>query len=400
MLTESKKYVYFVDVSSLRADLGDRTPLGAADVADDRLSTMVARSLGVDRVELVTCDVTVAEYDIEALTTAGRYWVRGTAQHDGKSSTFAFFVKVVQSWTRTPAFTQVPEHLREVAAAGLPWRTEPQVYRSDLRDRLPTGFSMPEAYSVVDLDHDSAAMWLAGVDVDATTWDAATFDRAARVLGRFAASQSVASVRSVGARDVVSGYVRGRIEHQVAPALRDARLWEHPLIADAFSARDRDRLIAALDALPDYVQELAQVPLGTAHGDACPRNLLRTTGAPDEFVVIDFGFLCEAPLGFDLSQLLLGEVQLGERPADELVDLDRRCLMAYVEGLRDEGCDVPLQVVRRAHALVMLIFCGLSAPPIEVLFGGPSPGGLDVVRQRAAAARFVLDLVDDTPLSD
>ena len=50
----------------------------------------------------------------------------------------------------------------------------------------------------------------------------------------------------------------------------------------------------------------------------------------------------------------------------------------------------------RAHALLMLIFWGLSAVPLEVAFGLPGPGSAAVVRERAQAATFVLDLVDAT----
>jgi hypothetical protein len=373
-----------------------RALLGPADVPDEQLSAMVAENLGVARAEVLDCEVSVAEYDIEALTTAGRFWVRGTARHEGGPARFAFFVKVVQSWTRSPAFAHVPPHLREVAAAGLPWRTEPRVYRSDLAERMPPYFSMPTAHAVVDLDDESAALWLAGIDVDTAPWQVATFERAARGLGRFAGSAAVAPLRALGSHDVVRGYVQGRLEHQVVPALRDARLWEHPLVADAFDPELRARITAAVDAVPNLAGELSTLPLGTAHGDACPRNLLRAKGAPDGFVLIDFNFFCEAPLGFDLSQLLLGEVQLGERPAGDLPDLAERCLAAYVEGLRDEGCDAPLDDVRRAHALVMLFFVGLSAAPVEILFGMPAPGGPELLKGRADAARFILDLVDST----
>jgi hypothetical protein len=375
---------------------GPRSALGPADVGDERFSCMVAESLGVERAEVLDCQVSIAEYDIEALTTAGRFWVRGTARHEGGTSPYAFFVKVVQSWTRSPAFAHVPPHMREAAAAGLPWRTEPRIYRSDLAARLPPGFSMPTAHAVVDIDDESAALWLAGVDVDPAPWRIATFEQAARGLGRLAASTAVAPLRALGSSDVVRGYVHGRLEHQVVPALRDPRLWEHPLVAGAFDDELRARITAAVDALPDLAGELGTLPLGTAHGDACPRNLLRAKGAPDGFVLIDFAFFCEAPLGFDLSQLLLGEVQLGERPAGELPALTERCSTAYVEGLREEGCDVPLEDVRRAHALVMLLFVGLSAAPVEVLFGMPAPGGPELLRGRADAARFVLDLVDNT----
>jgi hypothetical protein len=358
----------------------------------------VARHLGVadvSEVRVLSCDVEVADYDIEALTTAGRYWVRGTAQHATGRSPYAFFVKVVQSWTRTRYFEMVPEHLREVAAAGLPWRTEPDVYRSDLGDRLPDGLSMAEAFSVVDLDDESAALWLRAVDVDPCPWTRATFSRAAFLLGRLAASPRVRPLNLVGSQDVARRYGHGRVEHQIVPTLRDDKLWAHPLVAEAFDDELRTRILTAVDAVPAVLTQLDGAPLGTAHGDASPRNLLVEQGMPHAFVLIDFGFWSQAPLGFDLSQLLLGEVQLGERPAAELPELEESCLDAYVAGLRAEGCDVALETVRRAHALTMLLFWGLSAVPLEIMFGAPPPPP-DVFAERARAARFVLDLVDST----
>jgi hypothetical protein len=376
--------------------MSDRSLLGPADLDDEELAAVAARGLGVPRVDVLSCEVEVADYDIEALTTAGRYWVRGTAEHAGGRSPYAFFVKVVQSWTRTRYFEMVPEHLREVAAAGLPWRNEPDVYRSDLGDRLPDGLSMPEAFSVVDLDEESTALWLRAVDVDSRPWTLETFSRAAYLLGRLAASPRVRPLNLLGSQDVVRRYARGRVEHQVVPALRNEELWRHPLVADAFDSQLRTRILAAVDALPGILAELDSAPLGTAHGDASPRNLLVERQSPDAFVLIDFGFWSQAPLGFDLSQLLLGGLQVGDRSADDLGELEQVCLPAYLQGLRDEGCHVPPEVVRRAHALLMLIFWGLSSVPLEVLFGLPAPGNTAVVRGRARAATFVLDLVDET----
>ena len=379
--------------------MGDRSLLGPADVSDHDFLAMVQNSLGADDAddaEVLTCRVDVAEYDLEALTTAGRWWVRGAARHPGGVSPYAFFVKVVQSWTRTPQFQQVPVAVRELAAAGLPWRTEPLVYRSDLRDRLPAGLSMPRAHAIVDLDDLSAALWLQAVDHDPRPWEVATFTRAAHLLGRLAASPAVRPLRSLGVSDIIRSYVHGRLEHQVVPTLRGDQLWEHPLVEPAFDAGLRRRLLAAADALPRILDELDGAPRGTAHGDACPRNLLVSPQQPDGFVLIDFGFWCEAPLTFDLTQLLLGEIQTGERPAAELAELEAVCLPAYQQGLRDEGLAVPHDELRRVHALVMLLHFGLSAVPLEVLFGLPAPGGAEVVRERAAAAAFVLDLVDAT----
>ena len=131
------------------------------------------------------------------------------------------------------------------------------------------------------------------------------------------------------------------------------------------------------------------------HGDACSRNLLVRRPHGD-MVLIDFGFFGEGPVGFDLGQLLLGEVQTGERPAACLPSLEQACVPAYVTGLADEGVVMSEDVVRRAHALEMLLFSGLSAVPFEHLDGPLTPGVTDLAAQRAHAARFVLDLVDAT----
>ena len=144
--------------------------------------------------------------------------------------------------------------------------------------------------------------------------------------------------------------------------------------------------------LPAVADELEALPYGVAHGDACTRNLLVAADRP-ELVLIDFGFWGPQPFGFDLGQLLLGEVQLGERPAAALPDDERACLAAYLDGLRAESCTVDAATVRRAHALQMLLFTALPALPFELLDRPPTPALVDFARGRAAAARFVLGLV-------
>lgn len=376
----------------------DRTILGPADVSDEALTGMIEADLGVNRAELVSCRAEVAEYDLDALTTAGRYWVRGTARHAGGLSEFSFFVKVVQSWTRSPQFQRVPESLREIATAALPWRSEPTIYRSDLKSRLPAGLSMPRAYAVRDIDDLSAGLWLQSVDHDTRHWEIGTFARAAYLLGRLAASPTVRPLRGSGTTNVIRGYGHGRLEHQVLPMLRSEDLWAHPLVSSAFDPHLTTRLLNAADLLPSFLEELDRAPLGTAHGDACSRNILVANDDREDLVLIDFGFWCEAPVAFDLTQLLLGEVQTGERPASDLPELEALCLPAYHRGLADEGFDLPLDALRRVHALLMLLYFGLSAPPLEVLFGAPAPAQ-DTVRERTRAATFVLDLLDTTTSS-
>ena len=376
----------------------DRQALGPADVDDARLAALVADALGVPEVELVSSRAEVVAYDIEAITTAGRYRVTGQARHAGGADDFAFFVKVVQSWGRHPAFRFVPEGMQEYALASVPFEAEPRVYRSDLADRLPPGLTMPRALAVVDLDAESTALWLEDIPVVDARWDRAALARAAHLLGRVAASPRVrplATVADPGGHRTLRSYAEGRVVMQVVPALRDDAIWHHPVVAPAFDAALRRDLLAAADALPAVLAELESLPHGTAHGDACTRNLLVAADRP-ELVLIDFGFWGPQPYGFDLGQLLIGEVQLGERSATALPDDERECLAAYVAGLRAEGCGVDVAPVERGLALGMLLFGALPSLPFELLDAPPTPAAIEIARQRAAAARFVLDLVAST----
>jgi len=181
----------------------------------------------------------------------------------------------------------------------------------------------------------------------------------------------------------------------VLPMLADETIWKHPLVDGAFESGLRDRLLGAADLAAAYVEELSGLPLATGHGDACPNNLLVPADA-DGFVLIDYGFWGEAPIGFDLSQLLVGDVQVGRRPAADLSDIEETILSAYMDGLRDEGCDVPEAVVRRAHALQLMIFTGLSTLPFEHLDSNPTQELHRIASERAAIARFSLELLDAT----
>ncbi len=381
-------------------DARARELLGAADLDGTSLVEVVARSLGADPsdVEIVTGIAEIAPYDIESITTAGRYWVYGEALVSGVSRRYRMFVKHMQCWSRTPMFEAIPPELRELARASVPWRSEATVYRSDLAQRLPAGLAMPEAYAVVDIDADSAAVWMEAIPAVHVDWDEKRHAHAARLLGRLAASDEVRPVGQLVAGEgepTIRRYVQGRVSSQVIPALRDDDLWRHPLVASAFDPRLRRRILDAADRVWMILDELEQVPLGTAHGDACTRNLLVRQGS-DDLVLIDYSYWCQAPYGFDLGQLLIGEVQVGERPAADLAALEQVCLAAYVEGLSEEGVELPASLVRRAHALQMLLFTGLSTVPLEHLGEPPSGALLEVAAERAAIARFVLDLVDST----
>ena len=375
-----------------------RSILGPADVSDEQLLDMVAGLLGCNAAEAELVSVTVEEvdYDLPAITTAGRYWVRGVAKVRQREEPFALFVKHVQSWSRSPLFAMVPAEQRQVAEASVPWRTEPLAYRSDLGDRLPDGLTMPRALGVFDLDEKSAAIWLEAVATDTSPWDLERYARAAYLLGRLAASEAVAELAAVGDFEWgIRQYHWGRLDMHVLPMLRDPGIWQHPLIAAAFDEDLRTRLLSAAARTPAIVEELVAMPEATQHGDACPNNLLARAGA-DGFVLIDYGFWNLGPVGFDLGQLLVGDVQDGRRPTSDLGFIDEAILPAYVEGLRAEGRELTEAVVRRAHALHLMLFTGLSTLPFEHLDAPLTEELHRVAADRAAIARFSLDLLDAT----
>jgi hypothetical protein len=372
----------------------DRSLLGPADVTDAQLGAMVSALLGRPA-DLLCSRAEVVPYDMPAITTAGRYWVRGEAEVGaGVVAPYSLFVKHVQSWARSPLFSGVPEDMRAMAEASVPWRTEPLAYRSDLGDRLPDGLVMPRALGVFDLDEKSAAIWLEEVCVEPdATWDDARYARAAHLLGRMAASDAVRPLAAVGQHEfTVHHYLHGRLAGQVLPMLRTPEIWQHPLVAGAFDDL-RDDLLRAAEAASALMDELAGFPLVACHGDACPNNLL-VSG--DGFVLIDYGFWNAMPVGFDLGQLLVGDVQVGRRDAGDLAHRDDLLVASYVEGLHAEGCDLPLAAVRRAHALHLMLFTGLSTLPFEHLEAPITPELEHVVAQRAAIARHSLRLLEET----
>jgi hypothetical protein len=371
--------------------------LGLPDRPLDRLAAMVAAHLGTPRAQVITVQVDTHPYDLPAITTAGRFRVSGTARAGSPDPVrYSFFVKVVQAYARSPLAQQLPASVRDRVAPLVPWRTEPDLYLTDLAARLPDGLTVPRAYGVYDLGEDSAAIWLEMLPARAVTWRLADHRRAAYLLGRLAASPAVAPLAArVPVVRTARNFTRWWLEHNVIPDLYDDELWRRPPIAESFDGRLRSRMLAAVDALPEFLDELESLPTATAHGDACTRNLL--IREPDgRLALIDFGFFGTAPVGFDLGQLLLGEIQLGQRPAGQLPRLEDECLPAYVRGLRDEGSSVSPAQVRRAHALLLTIHHAIPAIPFEHRTTEPSYALHRLFENRAQTTRFILDLLEVT----
>ncbi len=145
--------------------------------------------------------------------------------------------------------------------------------------------------------------------------------------------------------------------------------------------------MSLISAVPELLDEIEALPLMNAHGDAAPQNLL----VVDEgFCVIDWGFWCRAPLGFDLSQLVYSEIDLDRSDASTFRNIQDACLTGYRAGLADEGVEIGEGELRRAHQIQLAMAHCISAIPLDRLDAEPAAAERSV-RERAVVLRHTLD---------
>ena len=377
-------------------DAADRRELlGDDDVTDDELAAMVADLWQVPSVTLLDSWAAPVDYDIPSILTGARTWVHGRADSGEGPRAFTLFVKRVHSWRHSPAFAGVPPEIGEWAATSVPWRAEPLLYASDLAERLPEGLTMPRAVRIDERPDETAVIWIEAVEASAAPWDRETYVEAARLLGRMTGSRRVAELAGIDPLPWhIQYFVVGRLGHTVLPQLFDDATWEHELVAAHFGDL-RSRLTAVTEHLDPLAEEFARLPHRAAHGDACPNNLLRHPSGAG-FTLIDFGFWRPQPVGFDLSQLLVGDIQIGRRDAADLPELAEACLTAYADGLAAEGHEVEDAVLRRGHAVSLMLFNGLPSLPLEQLGEEPTAALHDWSLQRSRIARYALDVLERT----
>lgn len=373
----------------------DRSALDHDDVSDAELAAMVADLWDVPAVELLDSTAEPVDYHVPSILTGARTWVRGAADAGDGPRPFTLFVKRVHSWRHSPAFAGVPPEIGEWAASSVPWRAEPLLYASDLAERLPQGLTMPRAVRVDERPDETAVVWIEAVEVSAEPWETGTYVEAAGLLGRMSGSSRVAELAAIDPLPWhIQSFVQGRLAHTVLPGLFDDATWEHELVAPYFGDL-RGRLTVVANHLDPLAEEFARLPHRTSHGDACPNNLLRHPSGAG-FTLIDFGFWRPQPVGFDLSQLLVGDIQIGRRDATDLPEVAEACLTAYAAGLAEEGAEVPDATLRRSHAVSLMLFNGLPSLPLEHLAEEPTAAMHDWSLQRSRIARYALDVLERT----
>ena len=235
---------------------------------------------------------------------------------------------------------------------------------------------------------------------DRLPWDLARYGRAAYLLGRLAASPAWRERRDVGAVPdcTIRDYVEGRLGGQVLPALRDEGLWHHPLVAGAFDDELRDPDAGGgRPTSAAYADELPGYPRLQRPRRRLPQQPARRRRRPTPSSLIDFGFWLGNPVGFDLGQLLVGDVQIGRRSADLLAEIEERDRpgvrrRAARRGLRPRRARRPPGPRAAPADLHRPVDAAVRAPRRS----RPRPSSSTIAADRAAIARFSLDLLEAT----
>ena len=369
--------------------------LGAAAPPTALLTDVARAALRDDGAEVVSAAGAVVAYPFTSIATGGLWRVTGTARSGSGERSWRAFVKLLQHPRHWSLRHVVPTAVFEEMCRLFPWRDE-LVIRAGVHDVLPDGLRVPEVYALADLGEDRVAVWMEDIDDRDDRWSDSTHADAARLLARLAARRT--PDRPAGACPVPPGFgVRKLVDSRapmLAGALADDALWRRPLVAAAVDAAFRADLSRAVDRIPALLAEMETLPTALPHGDAAPVNLLRPRDEPGTFVAIDWAFGCQLPLGFDLGQLLCGEIELGRGDPDGLPGLLEAIETGYVAGLADEGLDADRDVVRRGLVLALATRNVPGMIPWEVTDGdGADPATEAFLRRRAALGRFALDLV-------
>jgi len=372
--------------------MGDLEVLGPAAPRGHLLGDVVRATLRDGSAEVTDARAEPTGYAFTSIATGGLFRVRGTAATGSGNRCWSVFTKVLQHPRHWPLIDVIPPHAAAEIKELFPWRDELDT-REQVLPVLPSGLRVPDIYRVVDLGDDRLAVWMEDIDADDDPWDDEAYARAAYLLARLAARRTPGT--AAGATALAPGLaVRKLVESRgvlVPGPLDDDALWARPEVADAVDDDYRADLRRTLGMIPALLAEMDTLPAAMPHGDAAPVNLLRPRDEPGSYVAIDWAFQCHLPLGHDLGQLLVGEVERGRMDPVRLPVLLDVTLAAYVDGLAEEGLDLS------AHTVLRGALCSSLAPrtlpfafPIEHL-DDPVPDD-GYLRRRAGLGRWILDL--------
>ena len=328
---------------------------------------------------------------VENMTTARLDRVRLTL--DG-GNTLTAVAKTLRPASAAPAFESIPPEHHQQVLEDLHWLVEPDVYRSSLGSVLPEPMRMPAVYLVDDSAHDVITIWMEDV-ADVTPWSLDRYRRTAASLGALAGrwtDPDPAEAIGLHGRKIERLFY-GKITFLDLPLQADDSFWADPHVRSAVDDRHRTDLARLAEAVPALLARLRNLPSGVCHGDATPDNF-REPG-DGTVVALDWSYAHTGQIGSDLAQLLVGRFETGAADIDDIPAIAAAIADGFIDGLTAAGSTATLDDVRTAwatHLAVRSVFSALVLDHRPDLHGDARA---ELLRRRAAVARFGIDLALD-----
>jgi len=358
----------------------------------DDVVAAVARAATASAAAVVASDSQPLGHRVENMTTHRLDRVRLTLD-DGTALTVV--AKTLRPASAAPAFASIPPEHHQQVLEDLHWLDEPNVYRSGLGAALPEPLRMPMVHLVDDTAEGLVTVWMEDVD-DVEPWSADRYRRTAAALGALSGRWTGAD--AAGRFDLHERAIErlffGKITNLDLPLQADDAFWDDPHVRAAVDDRHRADLARLADVVPGLLARIPTLPSGVCHGDATPDNF-REPG--DRTVVaLDWSYGHVGPVGSDLGQLLAGRFESGAAEVDEIPAIAAVILDGFIDGLTAEGSTATADEVRVAWATHLAVRSVFSALVLDHRPDLEGDARADLLRRRAAVARFGLDLALDT----
>ncbi|MGD9753710.1 MAG: hypothetical protein AB7W59_22160 [Acidimicrobiia bacterium] len=328
---------------------------------------------------------------IENLTTAGLDRVRLTLEGGAAVDVVA---KTLRPASAAPAFAFIPPEHHQQVLEDLHWLDELDVYRSGLGAALPDPLRMPAVHLVEQTGEDRVTVWMEDVE-DVVPWSLGRYRRTAAALGALAGrwtGEEAADVFGLRQRAIERLFF-GKVTFLDLPLQADDAFWADPHVRAAVDGRHRADLTRVAAAMPALLAGLRTIPTGVCHGDATPDNF-REPG-DGAIVALDWSYGHAGQVGSDLGQLLVGRFESGAADVEEIPAIAAAILEGFTDGLAAEGAAVTVDEVRAAWATHLAVRSVFSALVLDHRPDLEGDARAELLRRRAAVARFGLDLALD-----
>lgn len=319
-----------------------------SDIDARTLSPVVALLLGSTDVRVVTFVAEPITYKSSNPVSVALVRFRGTAEVAGDVRPWSVVLKATADPGDVPfGRFRLDETARALLRDVGRWDREALFYESDLTDGFEGDLVAPRCFRV-DRAPGRAWLWLDDVEEDMPRWDAWRYALAARHLGAFNA-RWLGSDRALPewvSRDPIVSWTEA-MGSTLPGFLANDAIWSDPTVRAELPGDAREELGRLWARRASLYAILRSLPHGFAHLDAFRGNLLsRRRGDRPQTVAIDWSFAGLAPVGAEVSQLVCASVFYQGEPLDPWL-LDGETFAAYVEGLREGGCAVGTELVRR-----------------------------------------------------